>query len=151
MIFIIAYLSYVHCLPLRISIWIWQTEFTWVQTIICILLFCRVSCGPHCFNSWLSICRCDVTVWNRTKSKCNHLIDLGAKYVVFFAFAIQKISWNLSLLWALNITFCMMANLVYHINCKEFVSIEMIISFNNLDWLLASNSQQSLTVQVEDI
>ncbi|CAL9062746.1 unnamed protein product [Musa banksii] len=23
---------------------------------------------------------CDVTVWNRTKSKCNHLIDLGAKY-----------------------------------------------------------------------
>ncbi|XP_072952770.1 glyoxylate/succinic semialdehyde reductase 2, chloroplastic [Typha angustifolia] len=23
---------------------------------------------------------CDVTVWNRTKSKCDHLIDLGAKY-----------------------------------------------------------------------
>jgi hypothetical protein len=28
---------------------------------------------------YLVFCRCDVTVWNRTKSKCDPLISLGAK------------------------------------------------------------------------
>ncbi|VVB16282.1 unnamed protein product [Arabis nemorensis] len=29
---------------------------------------------------WGLVVRCDVTVWNRTKSKCDSLIGLGAKY-----------------------------------------------------------------------
>ena len=28
-----------------------------------------------------AFCSCDVTVWNRTKSKCDPLLSLGAKYV----------------------------------------------------------------------
>lgn len=29
---------------------------------------------------------CDVTVWNRTKSKCDPLLSLGAKYASHFVF-----------------------------------------------------------------
>jgi hypothetical protein len=40
------------------------------------ILHGSVSMQPH-----LRHCSCDVTVWNRTRSKCDPLLSLGAKYV----------------------------------------------------------------------
>lgn len=43
-----------------------------------------LSLSSHAFlqsfiDSLSFVCRCDLTVWNRTKSKCDPLISLGAK------------------------------------------------------------------------
>lgn len=58
------------------KIWVWIFNIWWCSFILVWMV--RKKSLLRFYVNYLEFYRCDVTVWNRTKSKCDPLISLGA-------------------------------------------------------------------------